>query len=252
MTLMARRLRQTDEVLLRRASHNVNDEMEKRYSVGDRLADRMVMNGGGTTVGCVGRFSEILLMQLFLRQEKFAKTSRPASLRSAIPEGLMIELPANCRCDDFCRSSFHAGLVYTRALEKKSALPLQAETTDPQHRSFTMNTISPRKWDRRLAKALFATALRGQSRLFAHTSPVTKTPAADATVSAPDSVTINFTGALEPKFSMITVTDASGHVVNKEASVLGGDTNSRRLQIHGQVVGSPIPALNILVAVLAD
>ena len=56
---------------------------------------------------------------------------------------------------------------------------------------------------------------------FAHTSPVTMTPAADSTVSAPHDVTITFSGALEPKFSMITVTNAEGHVVNKEASAVG-------------------------------
>lgn len=60
--------------------------------------------------------------------------------------------------------------------------------------------------------------------LFAHTSPVSMTPAADSTVSAPASVTINFSGALEPKFSMITVTNAAGHVVNKEASTVGSDS----------------------------
>jgi uncharacterized membrane protein len=46
MTLLARRLRQSDEVLLRRASRNVNEEMEQRYGFGDRLADRMAQFGG--------------------------------------------------------------------------------------------------------------------------------------------------------------------------------------------------------------
>lgn len=59
---------------------------------------------------------------------------------------------------------------------------------------------------------------------FAHTAPVSMTPAADSTVSAPANVTIKFSGALEPKFSMITVTNASGHVVNKEASTVGSDS----------------------------
>ena len=49
MNLMARRLRQTDEVLLRRASRNVNEEMEERYSLADRLADRMAQFGGSWT-----------------------------------------------------------------------------------------------------------------------------------------------------------------------------------------------------------
>ena len=56
--------------------------------------------------------------------------------------------------------------------------------------------------------------------VFAHTSPVTMMPAVDSTVGTPESVTIHFSGALEPKFSLITVTDASGHVVNKEPSVV--------------------------------
>jgi len=61
---------------------------------------------------------------------------------------------------------------------------------------------------------------------FAHTSPVSMTPAADSTVAAPQNVTMKFSGALEPKFSMITVTDASDHVVNKESSAVGADTKA--------------------------
>ncbi len=87
----------------------------------------------------------------------------------------------------------------------------------------------------RLTYALLASALvLVVPAAFAHTSPVSMTPAADSTVSAPQSVTIRFTGALEPKFSKITVTDASGHVVNKEASVVGADT---------KVMTVPLPAL---------
>jgi copper resistance protein C len=69
---------------------------------------------------------------------------------------------------------------------------------------------------------MVAALLLAVPAVFAHTSPVTMTPAADSTVTAPESVTIHFSGALEPKFSLITVTNASGHVVNKEASVVGG------------------------------
>lgn len=58
----------------------------------------------------------------------------------------------------------------------------------------------------------------------AHTAPVSMTPAANSTVSAPPAVTIHFSGALEPKFSSLTVTDAAGHTVNKEASKVGADT----------------------------
>jgi copper resistance protein C len=95
-----------------------------------------------------------------------------------------------------------------------------------------MDMILSRKFYARLAQALFTAVLFATSpALFAHTSPVTMTPAADAIVSAPDSVTINFTGALEPKFSMITVTDASGHVVNKEASVIGADIKTMKVAL---------------------
>ena len=69
---------------------------------------------------------------------------------------------------------------------------------------------------------MVAALLLALPAVFAHTSPVTMMPAADSTISAPENVTIHFSGALEPKFSLITVTDASGHVVNKEASVVSG------------------------------
>lgn len=59
---------------------------------------------------------------------------------------------------------------------------------------------------------------------FAHTEPVSMVPAVNSVVSAPPAVTIHFSGALEPKFSSITVTDASGQQVSKEASKVGTDT----------------------------
>ena len=61
---------------------------------------------------------------------------------------------------------------------------------------------------------------------FAHTHPMAMMPAADSTGSSPTAVMMHFTGAVEPKFSLITVTDATGHVVNKEASVVGVDAKS--------------------------
>jgi methionine-rich copper-binding protein CopC len=53
---------------------------------------------------------------------------------------------------------------------------------------------------------------------FAHTHPEKMSPAADASVAAPASVTIEFSGDLEPKFSSITVVNATGHVVNTDPS----------------------------------
>lgn len=46
----------------------------------------------------------------------------------------------------------------------------------------------------------------------------TASPAADATIDPPDRIVLHFTGDLEPKFSSIQLMDATGHVVNKEAS----------------------------------
>lgn len=76
-----------------------------------------------------------------------------------------------------------------------------------------------------LAYLLFAAALAVTVPMsFAHAELVSATPAANSTVSAPKQVTIKFSGALEAKFSKITVTDASGKPVNREASVVGADT----------------------------
>jgi copper resistance protein C len=72
--------------------------------------------------------------------------------------------------------------------------------------------------------AVLLTAAMLVPAAFAHTSPVSMTPAADSTVSSPQNVTIRFSGALEPKFSKITVMDAKGQAVNKEASMVGADT----------------------------
>jgi methionine-rich copper-binding protein CopC len=55
---------------------------------------------------------------------------------------------------------------------------------------------------------------------FAHTHPVSMTPAANSTIAPPDSITINFSGDLEPKFSSITLTNASGKVVSVAKSVV--------------------------------
>ena len=61
---------------------------------------------------------------------------------------------------------------------------------------------------------------------FAHTHPEQMMPAADSTVSSPPSVMIHFSEALEPAFSSISVTDAGGHIVNKDASKCAADNMS--------------------------
>ena len=55
---------------------------------------------------------------------------------------------------------------------------------------------------------------------FAHTRPVSMTPAPDSTIAPPDSIVIHFSGDLEPKFSIITLADASGTVVSIAKSVV--------------------------------
>ncbi len=77
----------------------------------------------------------------------------------------------------------------------------------------------------RLAIALFALTLliAKVPAAFAHTHPEMMMPAANETVPPPQMVMMHFSEAVEPKFSQITVSDASGHVVNKEASVVSAD-----------------------------
>ena len=76
-----------------------------------------------------------------------------------------------------------------------------------------------------MAHLLFAAAFALTVPIgFAHTELVSATPAANSTVSAPKEVSIKFSGALEAKFSKITVTDASGKTVNTAASAVGADT----------------------------
>lgn len=87
----------------------------------------------------------------------------------------------------------------------------------------------------RLALApVVLTLLMATSSALAHTHPEQMIPAANSTVPAPANITIHFSETLEPKFSMITLTNASGHVVNKEPSVVGADAKTMTL---------PLPAL---------
>jgi copper resistance protein C len=80
----------------------------------------------------------------------------------------------------------------------------------------TRTTLNPRT----AIVALLCIFLLAVPAAFAHTHPISMTPAANSTVAPPDSVTINFSGDLEPKFSSITVTNASGKVVSVAKSVV--------------------------------
>jgi methionine-rich copper-binding protein CopC len=55
---------------------------------------------------------------------------------------------------------------------------------------------------------------------FAHSHPVTMTPAPNSTVTAPTEVSILFSEDLEPKFSSLKLKNTAGELVSKEASVL--------------------------------
>ena len=82
------------------------------------------------------------------------------------------------------------------------------------------------------ALSLFVlTLLLAAPAAFAHTHPVDMMPAANATVSAPANIMIHFSEALEPKFSMLTLTDAIGHVVNKEPSKVSPDAKMMTLPL---------------------
>jgi copper resistance protein C len=88
-----------------------------------------------------------------------------------------------------------------------------------------MNFVSVRKLHKSGATHTFfvLALLLAVSAAFAHTHPEKMMPPPDSTVSSPASVMIHFSEALEPKFSSIKVTDAAGHVVNKEPSVVAAD-----------------------------
>lgn len=55
---------------------------------------------------------------------------------------------------------------------------------------------------------------------FAHSHPVTMTPAKDSTVSAPTEVSVNFSEDLEGKLSSLELQDSMGMVISKTPSVL--------------------------------
>jgi len=85
---------------------------------------------------------------------------------------------------------------------------------------------------------------------FAHSHPVSMLPAADSTVSAPAKVDIHFSEGLEPKFSSITVTNAGGHVINKETSKLA-DGDNKFLSVPLPELGPGVYTVN-WVAVAVD
>jgi len=70
----------------------------------------------------------------------------------------------------------------------------------------------------KLATLLAGLALAGAA--FAHVFPQKQEPGAGTTVAAPAQVRVVFDGPLEPAFSSLTVTDASGKQVNTQKSAV--------------------------------
>ncbi|WP_250475372.1 copper resistance protein CopC [Caballeronia sp. GAFFF1] len=66
--------------------------------------------------------------------------------------------------------------------------------------------------------AAWAVGLMVSAAACAHVFPQKQEPGAGATVAAPPRIRIVFDGPLEPAFSTLTVTDASGKQVNTEKS----------------------------------
>ncbi|MFM0741983.1 copper resistance protein CopC [Paraburkholderia xenovorans] len=90
----------------------------------------------------------------------------------------------------------------------------------------------------RLAAAnlsLLVAGLALSTAVFAHVFPQKQEPGAGATVASPAQVRIVFDGPLEPAFSSLTVTDASGKQVNTEKSAV--DAQQRA------AIAVPLPTL---------
>lgn len=85
------------------------------------------------------------------------------------------------------------------------------------------------------ALALGAAALAMTSTAFAHAHMMSSEPAANAEVTAPTEVTIHFTEPLEPAFSKIDLSDASGKPAAPAASQV--DTSDAK------VMHLPLPQL---------
>ncbi|MFL9869150.1 copper resistance protein CopC [Paraburkholderia fungorum] len=71
---------------------------------------------------------------------------------------------------------------------------------------------------------------------FAHVFPQKQEPGAGATVASPVQVRIVFDGPLEPAFSSLTVTDASGKQVNTEKALVDAH--------EAAAIAVPLPTLS--------
>src|ERR1700743_3673602 len=104
-----------------------------------------------------------------------------------------------------------------------------------------MNTVTQEQamkndrhdWLRAAAKVpLLIAGLAFASAAFAHVFPQKQEPGAGATVASPAQVRVIFDGPLEPSFSSLTVTDASGQQVSTQKAAIDAhqpDTITLRL-----------------------
>lgn len=85
------------------------------------------------------------------------------------------------------------------------------------------------RWRQCCAAALLLVA---HQAALAHAHPLTMQPAADSVVSAPTSITIHFSEALEPALSTLEVQDATGQKVgNAHATVSQSSPSSMQLSL---------------------
>jgi methionine-rich copper-binding protein CopC len=78
--------------------------------------------------------------------------------------------------------------------------------------------------------ALAATLLVTAQMAMAHAMPKQQSPAPDSTVEAPHEAAIDFSEALEPSFSSLTVVDAAGKQVNSAKSVVDS-SNKKHMSV---------------------
>ncbi|MCC8404839.1 copper resistance protein CopC [Paraburkholderia sp. MMS20-SJTN17] len=83
--------------------------------------------------------------------------------------------------------------------------------------------------------AAFFAGLTLASAALAHVFPQKQEPGAGASVAAPTQVKLTFDGPLEPAFSSLTVTNASGKQVSTQKSSVDAQ--------HPAVMTVPLPAL---------
>jgi hypothetical protein len=77
----------------------------------------------------------------------------------------------------------------------------------------------------RLCAVVSALCLASIGQAWAHAHPESQSPVAGAVVSAPQEVRITYDDALEPAFSSLSVSDASGKQVNSAKSEVDASTH---------------------------